>query len=103
MNFKVSKTMKYKEKILSPVKYFKYRIHRHGLKYLLKPTTSKYPKIFALGICYHSTSEIIICKIFNWELRLEHERGHMNGLKHTSIWKIGFVMHAYGILRGYRF
>ena len=93
--------MKYKEKILSPIKYFKYRIHRHGLKYLLKLTTNKYPKIFALGICYHSTSEIIVCKIFNWKLRLEHERGHMNGLKHTM--RHGFVMHPWGIYRGTKY
>lgn len=93
--------MKYKEEILNSVEYFKYRIHRHGFKHLLKLSDSKYPKILALGVCYHSTREIIICKIFNWELRLKHERGHADGLKHTM--QYGFVMHPWGICRGTKY
>ena len=48
---------------LSLKEYFKYRIRRHGVKPLLKLTDSKYPKILALGVCYHSTKEIVIAKV----------------------------------------
>ena len=91
----------YNELILNVKDYFKYRVNRHGLKYLLKLTSSYYPKILALGVCYHSNKEIVICKIFNHELRLEHERGHARGLGHTM--KIGYVMNPYGILRGNKY
>lgn len=87
---------------LSLKEYFKYRIKRHGVKPLLKLTDSKYPKILALGVCYHSTKEIVNAKVGRWELRELHEIGHSNGLRHTSVWDFGYVMHAYGFLRGYR-
>jgi len=90
--------MKYKIIRLPLKEYLKWRIDRHGLKELCKPTSSHYPKMFALGVCYHSTKEIVIAKVGRWELRELHEVGHSNGLRHTN--KIGYVMHPWGILRG---
>lgn len=87
---------------LSLKEYLKYRITRHGIKYLCNLTSSHYPKILALGVCYHSTKEIVIAKVGRWELRELHEIGHSDGLHHTSIWKIGYLMNPYGILRGYK-
>ena len=84
----------YKIHLLPLVPYITYRIKRHGLKFLLKPTDSGYPCILALGVCYHSTKEIVICKVLNWKLRLLHELGHEYGLKHVK------VMHPWGFLRG---
>lgn len=82
--------------------YLKYRIKRHGgIKPLLKLTDSKYPKIIALGVCYHSTKEIIIAKVGKWELRLKHENGHTVGLQHTM--KLWHVMHPWGFLRGNKY
>lgn len=93
--------MSYKIVELSLKEYLKYRIKRHGgVKPLLKLTDSYYPKILALGVCYHSTKEIVIAKVGRWELRELHEIGHSDGLHHTS--RIGYVMNPYGILRGYK-
>jgi len=88
---------------LSLKEYLKYRIKRHGgLKPLLKLTSSHYPKILALGVCYHSTKEIVIATIGRWELRELHEIGHSDGLHHTSVWDFGYLMNPWGILRGYK-
>ncbi|NOR84660.1 hypothetical protein GQ473_00940 [archaeon] len=89
------------EKVLSIVDYYKYRINREGFKYIFELTSSKYPRVLSLGVCYLSTKDIVICKVLNWKLRLEHERGHAKGLVHTM--KIGYVMNPYGILRGARY
>jgi predicted Zn-dependent protease len=88
----------YNVKIMSIIPFFVYRLKRHGLKLLTKITDSGYPSILALGICYHSSNEIIICKVLNWKLRLMHELGHEYGLEHTK--KKGHVMHPWGFLRG---
>lgn len=93
--------MPYNVHILNPLGYLKYRINRNGITGLLKLTDSKYPKILALGTCYHWTRDIVICKIFNWELRLLHELGHEYGLKHT--YSAGRIMHPWGFMRGYSF
>ncbi len=88
----------YKIKIMGLLPFFLYKFKRHGFKYLTKPTDSGYPCILALGICYHSSKEIVICKVLNWKLRLLHELGHEYGLKHIK--KKGHVMHPWGLLRG---
>lgn len=89
----------YEELILNIKDYYAFRVKKGGLKYLLSITSSGYPRVLSLGVCMHDTKQIVICKVFNWKLRLKHERGHANGLRHTS--KIGYVMNPYGILRGH--
>ena len=91
----------YEVKIMSLLAFFFYRLNRHGIKYLIKPTGSGYPRILALGLCYHSSEEIVVCKVLNWKLRLLHEISHEFGLKHTGKW--GTVMHPWGFLRGWPF
>lgn len=88
----------YDIKIMGPLPYFRHQLKRHGLKRLLSLTDSGYPRILALGVCYHSTKEIVICKALNWKLRLLHELGHEYGLKHVRA--KGRVMHPWGFLRG---
>lgn len=92
--------MVYKIIRLSLKEYLKYRIKRHGIKPLLKLTDSNYPKILALGVCYHSTKEIVIAKVGRWELRELHEIGHSDGLHHTSVWDFYYTMNPWGIFRG---
>ena len=84
----------------SLVEFYKYRIREHGLWYLFGFTSGHYPRFFSRGF-YNSKKDLIVIAISgNWKLRLEHEKGHARGLKHTPIWKIGYIMHPWGILRG---
>ena len=92
----------YQVHLLPLLSYLAYMVQRHGFLSLLKLTDSGYPRILALGVCYHATREIVICTVGSWELRLEHEKGHEQGLKHTPLWKIGYIMHPWGILRGWK-
>jgi hypothetical protein len=85
---------------LSLMDYYKYRISEHGMRYLLEFTDSHYPRFLSTGF-YTPKGLIVVAKVGNWKLRIEHEKGHAKGLKHTSILKIGYVMHPWGILRGY--
>lgn len=90
--------------ILLPLrKYIAYRIKRHGFLSLLKLTDSGYPQILALGVCYYRSQELVVCTVGNWKLRLEHEDGHRKGLNHVPIWKVGYVMHPWGIFRGKKY
>ena len=89
----------YKVIMLSPYKYFRYMFKRHGLR-LFKVTDTGYPRVFALGVCYHSTKEIVVCKVGNYEQRFRHEQGHEHGLEHVPITKVGYLMHPWGFLRG---
>ncbi|MCK5431671.1 MAG: hypothetical protein KAJ03_02950, partial [Gammaproteobacteria bacterium] len=69
-----------------------------GLKYIFSITSTFYPRILSLGYYSPSVDTIVVAKVFNWRLRLEHERGHSRGLKHT--WKLFHVMHPLGLFRG---
>ena len=87
---------------LSLVEFYKYRIREHGLRYLFGFTGGYYPRVLSRGF-YNPKKDIIVIAISgNWKLRLEHEKGHAKGLKHTHILKIGYVMHPWGIFRGWK-
>jgi hypothetical protein len=91
----------YEVQIMSLISYFSFRISKHGLKELVtEKTTSGYPKILALGICYHATDQIMICKVGNWKLRLLHELGHEFKMGHVM--DDGKAMHPWGYKRGWR-
>lgn len=85
--------------ILPVFQYYRYILSVLGLPYLLRLTDSGYPRILSLGWCLHSHHEPVVCRMFNWELRLWHELGHSVGMKHVN--ERGHVMHPWGILRGY--
>lgn len=89
-----------KEKLLSVKEYYKHRIGKRGFVHLLQITSSYYPRFLSMGYYDTANNEIVIAKMGNWKLRLEHERGHAQGLGHTPIEKVGYVMHPWGILRG---
>jgi len=86
--------------ILSVWDFWKYRIQEHGIYYMISLTDSYYPRFFSMGYYDSKNNQIFVAKIGNWKLRLKHEQGHADGLKHTSLWKVGSVMHPWGILRG---
>ncbi len=92
--------MTYKVKILSVLEYYRYITNIFDFRNLLHKTDSGYPMILALGWCLHSRKEIVICRLFNWKLRLWHELGHSVGLGHIE--ERGHVMHPWGILRGWK-
>lgn len=82
--------------------YYKCRIHEHGIQYLFRFTRSGYPRFCSMGFYEPKNNIIVVAMVGNWKLRLEHEKGHAKGLKHTSVLKIGYVMHPWGILRGWK-
>lgn len=85
-------------KVLPWLQYIKHRVSLHGVKYLFERTSAGYPRILSLGYYSRSKKEIVVAKFGNWQLRIKHEEGHANGLRH--VWIRGDVMHPYGILRG---
>jgi len=95
---KFDKLGQYTISVLSVFDYYKYQVKRHGIKKLLTLTDSGYPRIFAWGVCYYSTQEIVVAQIGNWQQRVHHEIGHSFGRVHT--WKPGCIMHPWGLLRG---
>ena len=80
------------------VDYYKYRIIKGGWGYVWSRTSSGYPRVFSLGYCDRVKNRIVVCRVGNWRLRLEHEQGHARGEVHT--WNVGYVMHPWGIFRG---
>ena len=54
--------------------------------------------MFSLGYYSRAKNRIVVCRLGNWRLRLDHEQGHARGEVHT--WRVGFVMNPFGILRG---
>jgi hypothetical protein len=87
-------------KKLSIIQYYKYRLSNDGLRHLMSLTDSHYPRFLSLGYYDPNIPEIVVCTVLNWQLRLKHEQGHADGLKHVPIWKVGYVMHPFGLLRG---
>ncbi|MCK5216614.1 MAG: hypothetical protein KAJ93_02435 [Methanosarcinales archaeon] len=87
-----------KIKVLPWLQYIKYRVSLRGVGYMFERTSAGYPRVFSLGYYSKSMKEIVVAKVGNWRLRLEHEEGHANGFWHVMI--RGDVMHPYGILRG---
>lgn len=91
--------------IYNPLGYFKFRLENYPLSNLLSLSDSGYPKIFALGI-YDPRFGSVVCDIgINKDyvnLLIAHEEGHSRGLKHVKIWKIGYMMHPWGLLRGWK-
>lgn len=80
--------------------FYKYRVEEHGIYYLFGLTDSYYPRIFSFGYYCPEDNKIVIALVGNWELRLEHEKGHSRGLKHVPLYKVGYVMHPWSFLRG---
>lgn len=60
-----------------------------------------YRKLFLGGYCFRHNKTIFIREKRRFDIKLLcHERGHLRGMGHT--WKIGYLMHPYGLLRGWK-
>ena len=86
--------------VLPWVQYIKRRIKQNGVRYLFGKTSAGYPRFLSLGYYSKSKKEIVVSKVGNWQLRVNHETGHVNGFEHVDIWFN--VMNPYGILRSSR-
>lgn len=88
------------DQILSLSDYYKAQFKRYGWKLFTKLSDTHYPYVLALGIYFPKEDLCRVAKVGNWKLRLQHEQGHREGLKHVPLWKVGYVMHPWGIFRG---
>ena len=84
--------------ICNPIAYYAHRIRKGGWGYVWSRTSSGYPRVFSLGYYSRAKHRIVVCRLGNWMRRLDHEQGHARGEVHT--WRVGFVMHPFGLLRG---
>ena len=85
--------------VLNPIDFYRYQKFKLGTK-LFKLTDTGYPYFMALGMYYPESKKAVVCRVGRWKLRMAHELGHHEGLEHTM--KIGYIMHPWGLFRGWK-